>query len=178
MKNLLSFEDFINESRLNEALASPADVKDGAVSLKDRLAEVADIAADEPDYVDLKTLKKQYDVLAKALRASDDKVMIIDSESDAYDLVLAYNIGLQKRRDSGDDNVKVIAELKFNSPWDSKNTLLNAIHYHVVDGNFEVITFMDGDGFADFYYAVYLKPQEKSFIDWANKNMTGADTRN
>ena len=60
MKNLLSFEDFINESRLNEALASAADVKDGAVSLKDRLAEIEDITADEPDYVDLKTLKKQF----------------------------------------------------------------------------------------------------------------------
>jgi hypothetical protein len=178
MKNLQSFEEFINESKVNEALASAADVNDGAVSLKDRMAEIEEITADEPDYCDLKTLKKQYEVLSKALRATDDKIMIIDSESDAYDLVLAYNIGLRKRRDAGDANVKVVGELRFNSAWDSRNSLINATHYHIVDGKFDVITFMDGDGFADFYYAVYLKPQEKNWLAWGNKNMTEDDTNN
>jgi hypothetical protein len=176
MKNLKTFKEFVNESIVNEALATAADVKDGAVSLKDRMIEIEEITADEPDYVDLKTLKKQYEVLVKALRSSEDKIMIIDSESNAYDLVLAYHIGLQKRRNAGDANVKVVAELKFNSPWDSRNSLLKATHYHVVDGKFDVITFMDGDDFADFYYVVYLKNQEKALLDWGNKNMTEDDT--
>ena len=176
MKNLKTFNEFINESKLNEALASAADVKDGAVSLKDRMIEIEELCADNEDYCDLKTLKKQYEVLSKALKATDDKIMIIDSESDAYDLVLAYNIGLQKRRDAADANIKVVGELKFNSAWDSSNSLINATHYHIVDGKFDVITFTDSDGFADFYYAVYLKPQEKNWLTWGNKNMTDADT--
>lgn len=175
MKNLKTFNEFINESKLNEALASAADVKDGAVSLKDRMTEIEELVADQPDYCDLKTLKKQYETLTKALRTTQDKIMIIDSESDAYDLVLAYNFGLQKRKDAGDSSVKVVGDVRFNSAWDSKNTMINATHY-LVDGKFDVITFMDGDGFADFYYAVYLKNQEKALLDWANKNMTASDT--
>ena len=36
MKNLKTFAEFVNESKLNEALATAADLKDGAITLADR----------------------------------------------------------------------------------------------------------------------------------------------
>jgi hypothetical protein len=178
MKNLKTFAEFVNESKLSEALATAADLKDGAITLADRYSEIEGIMTNEdlPDYCDIKALKKQYELLAKTLRSTEDKIMIIDSESDAYDLVLAYNIGLSKRRKSGDANVKLVSEFTFTSPWDSRSSKIDCKHYHIVDGKFDVITFMDGDGFADFTYVVYLKKDEKTLLDWANKNMTTADT--
>jgi hypothetical protein len=178
MKNLKTFAEFVNESKVNEALATAADLKDGAVTLADRYAEIEGIMTKEnlPDYCDIKALKKQYELLAKALRVSDDKAVIVDSESDAYDLVLAFNVGLDKRRKSGDANVKLVSEFTFTSPWDSRSPKINCKHYHIVDGKFDVITFTDGDDFSNFDYIVYNKAQEKTLLDWGNKNMTTADT--
>jgi hypothetical protein len=176
MKNLQTFAEFINESKLNEALATAADLKDGAVTLADRYKEIADIVNDEPDYCDLKSVKKQYEIIAKQLRASEKDIMSIDSESDATDLVLAFHIGLDKRRKAGDSNIEVVSEFNFNSAWDSRGAKRNCVHYHVVDGKFDVITFMDGDDFADFTHLLYLKKDEKALLDWGNKNLSNRDT--
>lgn len=176
MKNLKTFAEFVNESKLNEALSTAADLKDGAVTLADRYSEIADIVNDQPDYCDLKSIKKQYETIAKQLRAPEKDIMSVDSESDASDLVVAFHIGLDKRRKGGDSNIKVVSEFNFNSAWDSKGTKINCVHYHIVDGKFDVITFMDGDDFSDFTHLLYLKKDEKTLLDWANKNMTTADT--
>ncbi len=178
MKNLKTFAEFVNESKLNEALATAADLKDGAMTLAGGYAEIEGIMTKQnlPDYCDIKALKKQHELLAKALRSTEDKIMIIDSESDAGDLVLAFNIGLDKRRKAGDSNVKLVSEFTFTSPWDSRSSKIDCKHYRIVNGNFDIITFMDGDDFADFTYVVYLKKDEKTLLDWANKNMTTADT--
>jgi hypothetical protein len=177
MKNLKTFSEFLNESKLNEALASSADWKDGAVSLKDRRDEIAKTMQDEEieDYCDIKALDKQYEILAKTLRISADKAMIIDSESDAGDLVGALNRGLDKRRKAGDANIKVVGEFTFNSPWDSRNSKLVGTHYHIVDAKLDLLTFLDGDDFSTFDYVVYNKAQEKALLDWGNKNLTKDD---
>ena len=85
-------------------------------------------------------------------------------------------IGLQKRRDAGDTNIKLVDELSFNSAWHSTGQRRPAYHWHIIDANIDIITYEDGDDFADFSIVVYLKSQEKSLIDWANANLTEGDT--
>jgi len=177
MKNLKTFNEFVNESKINEALASASDLKNGSTSITDRRKMIEDDseAAGEP-VCDMKLLDAMYSTFTKALKTPENKLMVIDSESDAYDFVLACFIGFQKRRDSGDSNIKLVDELSFNSAWHSSGQRRPAYHWHIIDAKLDIITFEDGDDWADFQMVVYPKAQESVLLKWVNTNMTTDDT--
>jgi hypothetical protein len=164
--------------RLNEGkLVNPSDVKDGATSLTDRIKMIeSDNKSVGEDVCDMKLLNTLYTTLSKTLRTPENKLMIIDSESNAYDFVLALFIGFQKKREAGDKNVQFVTELSFNSPWHSSNQRRPAYHWHIADANIDLITYEDGDDYSDFQIVVYPINQEKALIEWANKNLSLEDT--
>lgn len=166
----------INESIINEALVNAADVKDGATTLADRIKMIEDDAVSAGEEIcDMKMLNAMYTTFSKTLKTPLNKLMLIDSESNASDFVLACWIGFERRRDAGNTNIKLVDELSFNSAWHSSGQRRPAFHWHIVDANIDIITYEDGDDWSDFSMVVYPKAQEKALINWVNANMTEED---
>jgi len=171
MKNLKTFNEFLNQSELNEGIANPKDVKSDARSAIKRKADI--IEFDELDASGIKLLDKQHELFSKTLKTSDKELMMLDSESNAYELVQAIYFGFQKRRDEGDKNIQLVSTLTFQSPFAEKAS--PAYHYRILDAKIDLIALQDGDEFADFQIIVYSKRQEKDLISWANANLSDAD---
>jgi hypothetical protein len=175
MKNLKTFNEFVNES-VNEAFAefdayrpTLQDRLDGHIEdAKDADTPIEDFGAD------MKLWKKQYELASKALKTPMNKCATTDSEG-SYELAIALNVGLQKRRDAGDDNIKLVAEIPFNSPWKSNSTKLTMYHWHIVDAKLDVITYRDGDDYADFDSIIFPEKQKAKLLKWVNTNMSEDD---
>jgi hypothetical protein len=176
MKNLKTFTEFINESKLNEAFATfDAD----RPTLQARLDGVEEDAAGEgitPDEmgVDMKLWRNQFDLASKALKTPLNKCATTDSEG-SYELAIALNVGLRKRRDAGDSNIELVAEIPFNSPWKSSNSKNIMSHYRIVDAKLDVITYEDGDDYADFQSIIFPENQKAKLLKWVNTNMSEDD---
>jgi hypothetical protein len=175
MKNLYSFEEFLNESKLNEAFAKDEGADTLDVLFKEREDEGDEFEVGEGG-CDLKLLKKQYEDIAKALKGNLKNVMCDMSEI-SYELTDALYIGLQKRHKAGDANIKLVSEFNFNSPWDSASTKQNVKLFHIVDANIDVAIWMDGDDFSSFEYFACLKKDHKNLIKWVNTNMSAEDMK-
>jgi hypothetical protein len=74
-----------------------------------------------------------------------------------------------------DPNIKVVGEIQFNSPWDSRATSRLMHHYHIVDAKLDVITYTDGDDWAEFDTIVFPENQKAKLLKWVNTNMSKAD---
>jgi len=176
MKNLQTFDEFVNESRINEAFASFDDYRPTLQSRLDGHAEDAkdaDVPIEDMG-ADMKLWNKQYELASKALKTPMNKCAITDSEG-SYELAVALNIGLQKRREDGDENIKLIAEIPFNSPWKSNNSKITMYHWRIVDAGVDVITYRDGDDYAEFDSIIFPEKQKAKLLKWVNANMSEDD---
>jgi hypothetical protein len=170
MKNLLTFGEFI---QINEAFAS----FDGSFrgTLAERLKGIKEDEAEMGEgVVDMKLLTTQYELIAKSLKVPMNKIAYADSE-DNYELVEALSVGLRKRFDAQDQNIKIMNEFNFNSPWHSAAVKRPLYYYHIADANLDVMAWTDGDDFADFNMIAFPVADKKKLVDWVNKNMTKDD---
>jgi hypothetical protein len=175
MKNLHSFEEFLNESVVNEAFAKDEGADTFDVMLKEREKEAAEYGWDTGEGgCDLKLLVKHYEDIAKHLKGNL-KTVICDMSEISYELVSALYVGLNKRHQAGDANIKLVSEFNFNSAWHSAAQKRNVQLFHIVDANINVAVWMDGDDYADFEYFACLKKDHKNLIKWVNTNMSEAD---
>ncbi len=176
MKNLKTFSEFINENSVNEAFATFDAYRP---TLQDRLdgteedAEGEGVTPEEMG-VDMKLWKKQFDAASKALKTPLNKCATTDSEG-SFELALALHTGLMKRRENGDSNIKLVAEIPFNSAWKSTSSHQVMYHYHIVDANLDVITYQDGDDFVDFQSIIFPENQKAKLLKWVNTNMSKDD---
>jgi hypothetical protein len=176
MKNLKTFSEFINENSVNEAFATFDAYRP---TLQDRLdgteedAKDNDTTTDEMG-VDMKLWRTQFDLASKALKTPLNKCATTDSEG-SFELALALHTGLMKRREEGDANIKLVSEIPFNSPWKSNNEKKIMSHYHIVDANLDVITYEDGDDYADFQTIIFPENQKAKLLKWVNTNMSEDD---
>lgn len=171
MKNIKTFEEFLNEN-LNEGIANPRDIKSDARSLTQRKADIEEF--EELDAKGLKLLDNQHALLSKTLKTPEKDLMLIDSESNSYELVQAIHIGFQKRRDAGDENIRLVSTLNFQSPFSEQSR--PAYHYQIVDQKIDLITLEDGGDYSDFIMVIYPRRQEKALVTWANDNLSSADS--
>lgn len=174
MKNLKTFQEFVNES-INEAFASFDSYRPTLQARLDGIEEDArdnDVPVD--DMCNMNLLRKQFDLASKALKTPINKCATTDTEG-SYELTLALNIGLKKRIMNGDANIKLVDEIQFNSPWDSRNTSHIMSVYHIVDAKLDVITYSDGDDHAEFESIIFPENQKAKLLKWVNSNMSEED---
>jgi hypothetical protein len=171
MKNLKTFQEFVNESKLNEAFVGKTDM-----ALLQSTYEDYEDAAD--DY-DIPALKKGYETIAKLLKGNMKNVCS-EMEEGEFELCKALATGLDKRATGTfgypiDPNITVAGSATINSAFDSGNKAHVVTLYHIKDINVHVATWEDGDDFAEFDHIACLKKDEKKLVAWVNKNMSEDD---
>ena len=186
MKNIKPFNEFVNESlKLNEAFvgAINADV------LEKTLADFAESVEgdDGDDSINIPTLQKGYETIAKLLKGNL-KTVASEMEEGEYELCKALNIGLDKRATGGitpagkrvnvapeGTNVSIAARGQITSAFTDGRVTHEVIVYHIGDIKVDVACWEDGDDYAEFHHVAYLKKDEKKLVAWVNKNLTEDD---
>jgi hypothetical protein len=172
MKNLLTFGEFI---QINEKFASFDD--SFRATLEDRLKGIKDDNEEMGEEMcNIKLITTQYQMIAKTLGLPMKSVALADSEEN-YEFVESLSIGLRKRVDSQDSNIELVKELNFNSPWHSAATKRPMYHYHINDADIDLISWTDGDDFAEFDMIAFSEKDKKKLVDWVNANMSSADMK-
>jgi hypothetical protein len=180
MKNIKTFETFINEGKVNEAFV-------GTVNADVLEKTLADFASNDDDSIDIPTLQKGYETIAKLLKGNL-KTVASEMEEGEYELCKALAIGLDKRATGGIDpmgkrknaapegsNVSIANRGRINSAFTDGAVAHEVIVYHIGDIKVDVATWMDGDDYAEFDHVAYLKKDEKKLIAWVNKNLSEDD---
>jgi len=167
MKNLKTFNEFLNESKLNEAFAT----LEAGESLQDTLSSYED--NDDEDF-DIKTMTKGYTEVAKLLKGNLKTISSTMEEGD-YEFSQALKVGLHKRVDAGDTNIERIGETTINSPFDSSNSKVTVTAYLIKDAGVTCACWRYGDDFADFDHVAYPTKDGKKLLDWVNKNLSKVD---
>ncbi len=174
MKNIKTFTEFVNESKLNEAFVGNTDCQ----LLQDTFEDYEGMGDDGE--IDIKVLKKGYETIAKLLKGNMKNVCS-EMEEGEFDLCKALHVGLDKRATGGmdkspiDPNITIEGTANINSAFQSSNIVREVTLYHIKDANIHVATWWDGDDFAEFSHIAFLKKDEKKLIAWVNKNMSSDD---
>ena len=173
MKNLQTFQEFINESSINEAFVGKTDLP-----LLQSTYEDYEPQADEYE-MDIDLLKKGYETIAKLLKGNMKNVCS-EMEEGEFELCKALEVGLHKRATGAfgypiDPNIAVAGSATFNSAFSSGNESHVVTLYHIKDVNIHVATWSDGDDYAEFDHIACLKKDEKKLVAWVNKNLTEDD---
>lgn len=167
MINLKTFNEFVNESKLNEAFAT---LKGDDILSK----TFKDYESGEDEDLDLKVMKKGYESIAKLLGGNMNNVSSTMEEGD-FEFCRSLNQGLRKRFKANDPNIEIVGEVTINSPFDSGNESTPVTCYLIKDVNIKVATWNYGDDFAVFDHVAYLTKDAKSLLKWVNSNLSDSD---
>jgi hypothetical protein len=174
MKNIQTFDSFINESKVNEAFVSPT-----AMATLDSTFSDYEGGAEDDDSINIPIMKKGYEIIAKLLKGNM-KTVVSEMEEGEYELCKALAIGLDKRATGYnnfpvDPNIQIAGEANINSAFDSSNSKRRVVLYHIKDANIDVAVWVDGDDYAEFDHIACLKKDEKKLVAWVNKNLSEDD---
>jgi hypothetical protein len=167
MKNLKTFNEFVNESKLNEAFATLEG--DDVLS-----STYKDYESSEDEDLDLKVMKKGFESIAKLLGGNMNNVSSTMEEGD-YEFSRSLNVGLDKRFNNADPNIEKVGQVNINSPFDSSNSSTPVTCYLIKDANIKVATWNYGDDFATFDHVAYLTKDAKALLKWVNSNLSDDD---
>jgi hypothetical protein len=173
MKNLQTFQEFVNESRINEAFVGKTDMQLLQDTYNDYIPQAEDYG------MDMSVLKKGYETIAKLLKGNMKNVCS-DMEEGEYELCKALAIGLDKRATGKfgypiDPNISVAGSETVNSAFTDGPISHVVTLYHIKDIDIHVVTWVDGDDYAEFDHIACLKKDEKKLVAWVNKNMSEDD---
>lgn len=176
MKHLHTFEEFLNESKLNEAFAklNLGSTLDKVISdTKDGESWIIDVFPDSED-VNIKVMKKGYESIASLLGGSTKNVSMTMSEEDE-EFSISLNNALPERFKKKDPNIQKLGETTIGSPLDSASTSIPVTCYLIKDVNIKVAIWEDGDDFLTYPQVAFLSKDAKDLLKWVNKNLSELD---
>lgn len=170
MKNLLSFSEFVNESKLNEASFNVRDVDGG--SMADLLDQYQGSDPEETGiFIDAMT--DTYEKIAHALGGNINNVHVGDAENTHYEFYeFLMRCSLGKVAFKSGANVHEVKDIKsFTSAcgWREGDT---QIHIMEIPGVAKYACWLDGDEFANFDFAAYKKSDLPKIAAWVKDNWT------
>jgi hypothetical protein len=170
MKNLQTFEQFVNESTTNEAIKfNPRDLDAG--TFFDYIDSMDDETIEEYE-VDMDKMTKGYELIAKALGGNLKNVNFGDSENNNYEF-FKFLMNVTMGTSAFDKGAKVpeVKILKtFNVPSGWRDGDYGQAQLVEIPGVCKYVTWLDGDDFSNFDYAAYKSSDVAKIAKWAQEN--------
>ena len=170
MKNLQTFEQFVNES-INEASVkfNPRGLDAG--TFFDYIDSMDDQTIEDYE-VDMDKMTKGYETIAKALGGNLKNVNFGDSENNNYEFfkfLMYVTIG-ESAFDKGAKipEIKILKTFDVTSGWREGN--YGPARLVEIPGVCKYVTWVDGDDFSDFDYAAYKTSDLPKIAKWATEN--------
>jgi hypothetical protein len=169
MKNIKTFEQFVNESTTNEAIKfNPRDLDSG--TFYDYIDSLDDETIEEYE-IDMDNVTKGYETIAKALGGNLRNVNFGDSENNNYEF-FKFLTNITYGETAFDKGAKVpeIKVLKtFTVPsgfrgGDNQASLVE------IPGVCKYVAWLDGDDFSNFDYVAYKSSDAAKIAKWAQEN--------
>ena len=169
MKNIQSFEKFINES-VNEAAIkfNPRDLDSGT------FFSVIDSFDDETieEYeIEIDNMTKGYETIAKALGGNLKNVNFGDSENNNYEF-FKFLINVTYGETAFDKGAK-FPEVKILKTFDIPSGYRdgdNQASLVEIPGVCKYVAWLDGDDYSNFDYAAYKSSDAAKIAKWAQEN--------
>jgi hypothetical protein len=172
MKNLKTFREFINESKINEAIKfNPRDLDAGTFS---DYIDSMDPQTIEDYGVDMDKMTNGYEAIAKALGGNLNNVNFGDSENNNYEFfkfLMNVTFG-ESAFDKGSKlpEVKILKTFNVTSGW--RDGDYGQAQLVEIPGVCKYVTWLDGDDFSNFDYAAYKSSDAAKIAKWATENYT------
>jgi hypothetical protein len=169
MKNLQTFEQFVNESTTNEAIKfNPRDLDAGT------FFDVIDSFDEESieDYgIDMDNMTKGYETIAKALGGNLKNVNFGDSENNNYEFFqFLMKVTMAEHAFEKGAKIPEIKVLKtFNVPSGYRDEIGQATLVEI-PGVCKYVAWLDGDDYSNFDYAAYKSSDAAKIAKWATEN--------
>ena len=168
MKNLQTFEQFVNESTTNEAIKfNPRDLDAGTF-----FDVISGYEGDEEDFgIDMDNMTKCYETIAKALGGNLKNVNFGDSENNNYEF-FKFLVNVTYGETAFDKGAKIpeIKVLKtFNVPSGYRDEIGQATLVEI-PGVCKYVAWLDGDDYSNFDYAAYKSSDAAKIAKWATDN--------
>jgi hypothetical protein len=175
MKNLQTFQEFVNENFINEKYdyntGFPFETNTTLSSQIKMQQETGEVDDDM-----LAKMKTNFETIAKQLKGNINSVTYAMSEGDDYRFVVALNYGLAHRVEEKDRNIKELKGIGGEAPFGGSD--LSGYIYNIKDINVDVAVWEEGDEYSSFQHVACLTKDAKKLEKWVNDNMTEADFEN
>ena len=175
MKNLQTFQEFINENFVNEKYdyntGFPFEGDNtfaGNIKMQQETGEVDDDM--------MAKLKTNWETISKQLKGNVNSVTYSMSEGNDYRFVVALYYGLAHRVEEKDPNIKRLDGVGGESPFGGADD--SGYIYNIKDINVNVAVWEGGDEYSSFQHVACLTKDAKKLEKWVNDNMTEADFEN